>query len=85
MRAGKVSEGRRILRQSLDISHAIALQLITECRKQNIDCIVAPYEADAQLAYFSLQGIAQLIITEDSDLLTFGCHSVSSTHFFRLK
>ena len=44
---------------------------------QGIDCIVAPYEADAQLAYLSLSGIAQLIISEDSDLLCFGCERVS--------
>ena len=33
-----------------------------------MDCIVAPYEADAQLAYLMKSGIAQLVITEDSDL-----------------
>ena len=44
---------------------------------QGIDCIVAPYEADAQLAYLNLSGIAQLIISEDSDLLCFGCTRVS--------
>lgn len=26
------------------------------CRARNIDCIVAPYEADAQLAYLAVQG-----------------------------
>lgn len=41
-----------------------------------MDCIVAPYEADAQLAYLNKCGIAQLIITEDSDLLLFGCDKV---------
>lgn len=33
---------------------------------------MAPYEADAQLAYLSRQGIADIIITEDSDLMAFG-------------
>ncbi len=42
-----------------------------------MDCIVAPYEADAQLAYLSKTGIAQVIITEDSDLILFGCERVS--------
>lgn len=44
-----------------------------------MDCIVAPYEADAQLAYLNKAGIAQIIITEDSDLLLFGCEKVSQT------
>ena len=33
---------------------------------------MAPYEADAQLAHFFNTGRAQVIITEDSDLLAFG-------------
>ena len=49
------------------------------CRARGVDCIVAPYEADAQLAYLNKAGIAQIIITEDSDLLLFGCEKVSQT------
>ena len=37
-----------------------------------IEFYVAPYEADAQLAYMYLSGRAQAVITEDSDLLPFG-------------
>lgn len=38
--------------------------------------MVAPYEADAQLAYLELAGLVDGIITEDSDLLVFGCKHV---------
>lgn len=41
-----------------------------------MDCLVAPYEADAQLAFLNKSGIAQAVITEDSDLLAFGCKKV---------
>ncbi len=41
-----------------------------------VDVIVAPYEADAQLAFLSKVNIAQLIITEDSDLIVFGCEKI---------
>lgn len=37
---------------------------------------MAPYEADAQLAYLTKSGLAQAVITEDSDLLAFGCKKV---------
>jgi exonuclease-1 len=53
----------------------MALALIHECRR-NVDCIVAPYEADAQLAYLNLKNIVQIVITEDSDLVLFGCMRV---------
>ena len=43
---------------------------------KKVQCMVAPYEADAQLAYLSRQRIVDLIITEDSDLLAFGARIV---------
>jgi exonuclease-1 len=43
---------------------------------RGIEYIVAPYEADAQLAYLSLHNIVDVIITEDSDLLAFGARRV---------
>lgn len=60
----------------MDITHEMALSLIKECRRRNVDCIVAPYEADAQLAYLNMKNIAQLVISEDSDLVLFGCTKV---------
>lgn len=42
--------------------------------------MVAPYEADAQLAYLSAldddQGGIAAVITEDSDLIAYGCKAV---------
>lgn len=70
------------MRRSVDVTHKMALDLIKECRKINVDCIVAPYEADAQLAYLNKKGIAQVVITEDSDLLLFGCNKVIQSNIF---
>lgn len=55
----------------------MALNLMKQCRAQGVDCIVAPFEADAQLAYLNLAGFAHIVITEDSDLMLFGCNLVS--------
>ena len=46
----------------------------------NIEYYVAPYEADAQLMYMWKEGYADVIITEDSDLLAYGCERV----FFKM-
>ncbi|KAF8815754.1 hypothetical protein BYT27DRAFT_7079063, partial [Phlegmacium glaucopus] len=40
-----------------------------------VDYVVAPYEADAQLAYLERAGLVDAIITQDSDLFIFGCQN----------
>ena len=45
-----------------------------------IPCVVAPYEADAQLAHMFRTKIIDMVITEDSDLLAFGVTKV----FFKM-
>ncbi|XP_035136645.2 exonuclease 1 isoform X1 [Callithrix jacchus] len=76
LREGKVPEARECFTRSINITHAMAHKVIKAARSQGVDCLVAPYEADAQLAYLNKAGIVQAIITEDSDLLAFGCKKV---------
>lgn len=42
-----------------------------------MDVIVAPYEADAQLAYLVREKLVDAVCTIDSDLVVFGCDTVS--------
>lgn len=53
-------------------------------RVRGVDCMVAPYEADAQLAYLTKSGLAQAVITEDSDLLAFGCKKVLDQYIIHI-
>ncbi|XP_022214794.2 exonuclease 1 [Drosophila obscura] len=76
LRLGRVEEARSHMRRCVDVTHEMALRLIRECRNRNVDCIVAPYEADAQMAWLNKANIAQYIITEDSDLTLFGAQKV---------
>lgn len=46
--------------------------------RDGVEFIVAPYEADAQMAYMALSGDVDAVITEDSDLLAYGCPKVST-------
>ena len=63
--------------EAVDITTAIALDFINLVLKpKGVEYYVAPYEADAQLAYLFLTGRAQAVITEDSDLLIFGVRRV---------
>ncbi|KAJ1547891.1 hypothetical protein HK096_009770, partial [Nowakowskiella sp. JEL0078] len=64
---------------SVDVSPEMALELIKfhyALRIAGVDYIVAPYEADAQLAYLERNNFVSAVITEDSDLLVFGCRRV---------
>ena len=45
-------------------------------RAIGVECIVAPYEADCQMAYLALNGFVHALVTEDSDLLVYGCPRV---------
>uniref|UniRef100_A0A3Q3ANL0 Exonuclease 1 n=1 Tax=Kryptolebias marmoratus TaxID=37003 RepID=A0A3Q3ANL0_KRYMA len=76
LREGKLSEARDCFTRCVNITPAMAHNVIKAARERGVDCVVAPYEADAQLAYLTKSGFAQAVITEDSDLLAFGCKTV---------
>ena len=59
---------RPILNMLLDVPQV--------AKKEGVECIVAPYEADAQLAYLAKIGHVAAVITEDSDLMAFGTPKV---------
>lgn len=71
-RLGKPSQAHLELQKAVDVTPEMARQLIEELKKVGVEYVVAPYEADAQLAYLERKGIIQGIISEDSDLLVFG-------------
>lgn len=67
---------------SYDYIAAISIQFetvktfIVFLKTQNIPFIIAPYEADAQLAYLSRTKQVDLVLTDDSDLLPYGASDV---------
>ena len=54
----------------------ILVEVMQALRKARIPFMVAPYEADGQLAYLSKAGLVDLVVTEDSDLIAHGCDSI---------
>lgn len=54
------------------------LVLLKACRESRptVKCIVAPYEADAQLAYLCRVGIVHAVVSEDSDTVPYGCAEI---------
>ncbi|CDO63707.1 exonuclease I, putative [Plasmodium reichenowi] len=62
--------------QAISVSKEIIDSVKEFCRKKNIDYIISPYEADAQLSYLCRMGFISCAISEDSDLLVYGCPRV---------
>ncbi|KAL8234230.1 hypothetical protein R6Q59_020330 [Mikania micrantha] len=80
LKEGDINAATEMFQRAVSITPSIAHQLIQILKSENIEFVVAPYEADAQLAYISgldadRGGIAA-VISEDSDLLAYGCSSV---------
>lgn len=71
-RVGKPSQAQKELQKAVDVTPEMAGQLIRELKKLGVQYVVAPYEADAQLAYLEKIGVIQGVLSEDSDLLVFG-------------
>ena len=72
LKLGKTSLAHAELQKAVDVTPEMARQFIEHLRVENIAYVVAPYEADAQLAYLERKGVIQAILSEDSDLLVFG-------------
>ncbi|KAL7671696.1 hypothetical protein ACOME3_006599 [Neoechinorhynchus agilis] len=76
-RRGKTDlEVRSCFRSAFEVTFEIAREVMSWLRDRNIDYLVAPYEADAQLAFLNISGIVDLVISEDSDLIPFGCRKI---------
>ena len=71
-RLGKLTQANNELQKAVDITPEMAGQFIEEIKKLGVRYLVAPYEADAQLAYLERKGLIDGILSEDSDLLVFG-------------
>ncbi|CAJ1443831.1 unnamed protein product [Effrenium voratum] len=66
----------KLLGGAVDITPDMAAKCVQRIRSTGVSCIVAPCEADAQLAFLALNARVDVCISEDVDLLAFGCQRV---------
>lgn len=69
-------EARKHMLRCIDVKFDIVQQVIKYCKRERIDYMVAPYEADAQIAFLNSLGQCQFVITEDTDLILYGCQRI---------
>lgn len=72
LRMGRPSQAQLELQKAVDVTPLMAREIIEELTKLDVEYVVAPYEADSQLAYLEKQGLIHGVLSEDSDLLVFG-------------
>lgn len=73
LEAGSEPEARAELNKAAGVAPWMSKLLIEELRRRELPFLVAPYEADPQLAFLVREGVCAAAITEDSDLVPYGC------------
>ena len=74
--SGNKKAAQEYFQKAIDVTPDMALRFIHALQEAKVEYVVAPYEADAQLAYLDKMNIIDGVVTEDSDLLVFGCKKV---------
>uniref|UniRef100_M1AB16 Exonuclease 1 n=1 Tax=Solanum tuberosum TaxID=4113 RepID=M1AB16_SOLTU len=70
---GNMTAAYECYQKAVDISPSVAHDLIQVLKRENVCYVVAPYEADAQMTFLAISKQVDAVITEDSDLIAFGC------------
>lgn len=73
---GEFRKAEEAYQRACPVTFKMTRDVIRQCRKLNVEYVVAPYEADAQLAWMMTSGYIDSVITEDSDLLVYGAENI---------
>lgn len=73
---GNQTAAMKCYQKCVEICPTVASRLIQALRRQNIEFVVAPYEADAQMAFLARTGYVHAVISEDSDMIAYQCPRV---------
>lgn len=73
---GNIDEIVKQMKKSVYVREDLIACVLDWAKKNNVCCIGAPYEADWQLRQLEMQGIADAVLTIDSDLVALGCDTV---------
>lgn len=74
--SGNYELAEHYYRQSISITPLMIKRTIETLKSLDIPFIVSPYESDAQLTFLSLNDYVDCVITEDSDLVVYGCRRI---------
>lgn len=76
LRSGNRAAALSHFQKAVDVTPAMAAALVSLLRQRNVEFVVAPFEADAQLAHLAATGAVDAVVTEDSDMVPYGVQCV---------
>lgn len=76
LRKGNKSLAWKEFMKAAAVTPEMAKSIMVELDRKHVKYVVAPYEADPQMVYLEKVGLVDGILSEDSDLLVFGCNKL---------
>ena len=76
MAAGNKAQAHKEFCKAVDVDPIMCRRVMDMCDEVGVPYLVAPYEADAQLGYLACTGLVDVVLTEDSDTIPYGCSHV---------
>jgi exonuclease-1 len=73
---GREAEARKTLMRCISVNGRVKNEVMCALQAAGVEHVLASFEADAQLAFMSRHNQIQYVISEDSDMLVFGCERV---------
>lgn len=73
VKKGKTKLAWKEFMKAAGVTFEMAKSIMVEMDRLRVKYVVAPYEADPQMVYLEKLGLVDGILSEDSDLLVFGC------------
>ncbi|CAM9933246.1 unnamed protein product [Scytosiphon promiscuus] len=66
-----LQKAQTFFQKSICVTRQMVTNAMAALKKEGVQCMVSPYEADAQVAFLVQRGHASAVITEDSDILVY--------------
>lgn len=76
LKKGEDNKAKFLMKQCISIRPFFINSVISHLRLKGIECLISPYETDAQLTYLQRIKYIDAILTEDSDFIIYGCTNI---------
>lgn len=73
---GDTARAQDYMKRCAAITPRILADVLAALRTRQLEYIISPYEADAQLTFLQRTGYIHYVLSEDSDLVPYGCQRV---------